>query len=104
VYSVSCANALEANWEANWKVRWRALARCKPRSKSPARGLRRRFRPFFLELASFLPHLPQVQRNRHPSVRRCYPCYLLDQVWHLLVSMLCLLSALLYLLARYGIY
>jgi len=53
VYSVSCANALEANWEASWKVRWRALALCKPRSKSSARVLRCRFRPIFLEIALF---------------------------------------------------
>ena len=76
MYSVSCANALEANWEANWKVRWRALARCKLRSKSSARVLRCRFSPFFLEVASFFPHFPQVQRNSHPSVLQCDPFYL----------------------------
>ena len=44
MYSVSCANALEANW----KVRWHALTRCKPRSKSPTRGHWFRSNPFFL--------------------------------------------------------
>jgi len=88
VYSVSCANALEANWEANWKVRWRALASCKPRSKSSVRGLRCRFRPFFLEIPSFLHRFSQVQRNRHPPILQCDPCYLPVWLFCLIVFLL----------------
>ncbi len=92
MYSVSCANALEANW----KVRWHALTECKPRSKSPTRGHWFRSNPFFLRKTIFSLAVAQVQPNSQPWDCLVVPCYLLVFECHLLVVMF-------YLRACYGI-